>query len=484
MNEATLKKLCEELKTVLPEQKFGRIFLLPGFVFAIDFRLAGSRYLLISINPSAPRIHLIERSLGELEKKSGNETPFALLLRTKLAGAQVRKIEKLPDERIIRFDLRARDEIGRNKTYFLVAQLTGRSSNLYLLDENKIILDSARQNEGPGQEPGDRYAPPPRPPVGDPGKTAGANREIFPHTDFESLSAALDAHYTRKEAEQSFLSRVRTARSSLGKEISKRRRLLKNLRKDLENHGDPEHWKRSGDLLLANLATARREGSEVFVTDFYDDRAPTIGIPVDENDTLAEAAEKFFKRYTKARNAKKEIARRLEAVTAELDRLKIKKEELEKAVAEKNEEYIAGLAPVKERQKPAEKKRGGEEFSGARRFTSSDGYRILVGRRSKDNDHLTFRVARAADLWLHAADYPGSHVIVRNPQRKEIPPRTLLEAARLAAFYSKAADQKKVAVHYTQKKFVNKPKGAAPGLVSLASFKTILVEPERAAKPE
>jgi predicted ribosome quality control (RQC) complex YloA/Tae2 family protein len=78
---------------------------------------------------------------------------------------------------------------------------------------------------------------------------------------------------------------------------------------------------------------------------------------------------------------------------------------------------------------------------------------------------------------MHAADYPGSHVVIRNPNRQEIPPRTLLEAAQLAAFYSQGRAQTKAAVHYTQKKFVNKPRGAAPGLVSLASFKTILVEP-------
>ena len=79
---------------------------------------------------------------------------------------------------------------------------------------------------------------------------------------------------------------------------------------------------------------------------------------------------------------------------------------------------------------------------------------------------------------MHAADYPGSHVVVRNPNRKEIPHRTLIEAAELAAFYSQGKAQVKAAVHYTQKKFVNKPKGAAPGLVSLSSFRTLLVEPK------
>jgi predicted ribosome quality control (RQC) complex YloA/Tae2 family protein len=91
-------------------------------------------------------------------------------------------------------------------------------------------------------------------------------------------------------------------------------------------------------------------------------------------------------------------------------------------------------------------------------------------------------VAKSSDLWLHAADYPGSHVIVKNPGRGEIPQNTLLEAAQYAAFFSRAKEQPKVAVHYTQKKFVNKPKGASAGLVSLSSFKTILVEPKISPK--
>jgi predicted ribosome quality control (RQC) complex YloA/Tae2 family protein len=79
---------------------------------------------------------------------------------------------------------------------------------------------------------------------------------------------------------------------------------------------------------------------------------------------------------------------------------------------------------------------------------------------------------------MHAADYPGSHVVIRNPNKTEIPQRTLLQAAQLAAFYSQGKKQIRAAVHYTEKKFVNKPKGAAPGLVRLASFRTLLVTPE------
>jgi predicted ribosome quality control (RQC) complex YloA/Tae2 family protein len=86
-------------------------------------------------------------------------------------------------------------------------------------------------------------------------------------------------------------------------------------------------------------------------------------------------------------------------------------------------------------------------------------------------------VARPQDIWLHAGDYPGSHVIIRNPTRGEVPHRTIIEAAQLAAAFSQARRDAKVSIHYTQRKFISKPKGAAPGLVRMSSFRTLLVEP-------
>ena len=95
---------------------------------------------------------------------------------------------------------------------------------------------------------------------------------------------------------------------------------------------------------------------------------------------------------------------------------------------------------------------------------------------------MTFRLARPNDLWLHAADYPGAHVIVRNHTKLDIPHRTLVEAAQLAAAYSQAREDSKVSVNYTPRKFISKPKGAAPGLVKLAQFKTLLVAPREAGE--
>lgn len=262
-------------------------------------------------------------------------------------------------------------------------------------------------------------------------------------------------------------------------EVKKQKKLIDNLRGDLEKHGDPDVWKRYGDLLLANANTARRKGDRIFVSDYFADGAPQLEIEGASSKTISEVAEEFFRRYTKARNAKKVIAQRLSVTESALKAANEQLWLIDRAIDEGNEEYIVSIAPPAVKH-PSQSKKGKAEsaFKGVRRFVSSDGFEILVGKKAKDNDYLTFRIARSLDMWLHAADYPGSHVIVRNQKKKEFPNRTLVEAAELAAFYSDARELAKAAVHYTQKKFVNKPRRAASGLVSLASFKTILVAPK------
>jgi predicted ribosome quality control (RQC) complex YloA/Tae2 family protein len=261
--------------------------------------------------------------------------------------------------------------------------------------------------------------------------------------------------------------------------MAKRRKLIRNLHGDLDKHGDPELWKRYGDLILANVHAATREGDVIRVTDYFDENAPLIGIEGEHNKPLNEIAEAYFRRYTKARNGVRIVRDRIAATEAELETDAILLSKIETAIAAEDAAFLAGIVePKRKVTEVRRKKKSDTEFGGARRFVSTDGFEILVGKKAKDNDFLTFRVARSLDTWMHAADFPGSHVVIRNPNRKEIPPNTLHEAARLAAFYSNARKLDKAAVNYTQKKFVNKPKRAAPGLVSLASFKTLLVRPE------
>lgn len=435
-------------------------------------RLHDSRYLFISVEPGDPRMYLIRRRLRDLEKNSGTPTVFVLLLRKHLANSTVRSVQMVENERVVDIELAGETELGENFIAHLIVQLTGKSANLFLTDGSRRIIDSLRETKGEGQLAGDIYAPPARP-----AGTVAREREV-PAFD-GSISEFLDLADIEKRATREFEELVRSAKLKVSREIAKQEKLKRALNSDITRHGDAERWKHYGDLLLANLATAKRDGDLVSVVDYFSDELPTIEIEAARNDSITEAAEKYFKKYTRARNAAEEIKKRLEAVDGELTRLSNRLKAIEQAAIDHDTETLPSLAgspPI-----AAGTKREREKISAtsavARSFRSSDGFEILVGKRAKDNDVLTFKIAKSLDTWMHAADYPGSHVVIRNPDRKEVPQQTLLEAAQLAAFYSQGKAQPKAAVHYTQKKFVNKPKGAAPGLVSLSSFKTLLVEP-------
>ncbi|MBA3712040.1 MAG: NFACT family protein [Pyrinomonadaceae bacterium] len=491
MHEQMINAIIDELRPALEGSVMGKVFQLSRAAIAIDFRTDGGRYLLLAAESSQPRLYFIKRTVRELEKASLAPTPFALALRRHLSGARLVALTKDPGERVVRFLFTAPDVVGRQISWSLVAQLSGRSANLFLLDGASHIVDTLLAAHGAGQEIGDTYQPPP--PAATP---APVVREVpFTRGEFATLSEGADAYYRRLAAERAFTKRAAALSAKLRQEMGKRRKLLRNLESDLADHGDAEQHRRVGDLLLANIANAERRGSIVRLVDYYAEDAPTIEIEVDEQKSLPEEAAARFAKYTKAKRAAQEIARRAATAREEFAALEERQAVLETIIDARDEgtlDDFAGVGRTPGQARRADDGRSAASASkraeaaavpGARRYRSSDGYEILVGRAARDNDHLTFRVARSNDLWLHAADYPGSHVIVRNHQReRDLPHRTVIEAAQLAAHFSQARLDSKVAVHYTPRKFLSKPKGAAPGLVRMSSFRTLLVEPRESVE--
>jgi len=472
MHQDTISQIVAEIDPILKGRYLGKIFQLAPFSLAMDFGLGGGSYLFISAEPAAPRLYLIKRKVKDLEKESVPHSHFAQLLRANLSGAELLEVNKETTERVVRFLLRQKDEFVGTENIELVAQLTGRSANLFLLDASEHIRAVLRAAKDSEQVPDAKYelpAPLTRP---------RAEKESLTQGNFETLSAALDAYYQNLFAERAFQQRVKKLQSGINRELQQKAKLKKNLEQDLTAHGDAEAHKRLGDLILANLATARRKGSTVRIKDYYADGAPVIKLELDQNVSLPEHANRCFSRYGKAKRAAEEITSRLKQIAREVEALKVKESVLKRIEEARDEEALQRLEePAKPSKTAPGKREETAKIPGVRRYQSSDGYEILIGRGAADNDQLTFRVAKPNDLWLHSADYPGSHVIVRRIGRKEIPQRTVIEAAKLAARFSQARKDSKVSVHYTPRKFLSKPKGAAPGLVRMSSFKTMLVEP-------
>lgn len=471
MHQETLKTITAELNQLLAGTSLERVFQLSPTSLAIDFHLRQHGLLFISVEPAAPRLYLVKRGIRELERKAVSPSPFTQALQTTLGDSALSSVTKDEAERIVRFHFAAPSEMVDRPLTTMVAQLTGRSANLFLLDGDGRIVQALRRPMGKGQQVDEKYEPPPQ-------SLAKTSREpIILINVFHSMSEAAAEHYRQLEVEEEFKNAAAKLKDQMRREISKREKLRSNLQQDLVDHGDADTHKRLGDLLLANIANAKRAGDRVTLTDYYSEGQPDLELTIDENKTLQDAAADAFSRYGKAKRAVGEIKERLTLLEQELAELKDKQTKLDAAIASRDESILLGLAEVKQKTSSRAKAKESKSIPGTRRYRSSDGYEVIVGRTARDNDNLTFRVARPNDLWLHAGDYPGSHVVVRNTNRRELPQRTVIEAAQLAAKFSQAGNDSKVIIHYTPRKFLSKPKGSAPGLVRMSSFKTIAVEP-------
>ena len=467
MNEQLIEKIIPELNDELVGKSFRQMFQLGGQRFAIAFEDDEFKLLFVAVEPKEPRIYLIKRRLRDLKKVEQSASKFVVDVGRILKGCELKTISKDAGERVVEF------RFGTNNPTYFVAQLTGKSSNLFLLDSERAIVAAAKKPGEGEQSLGMTYKPPIRSAA-----LAQHDEPVIAIGESESPSEALDSYFLKREKQNSFDALANEARKKQQRSRSKLQRLVTNLETDLQQHGDPDKWKKYGDLLLANQADAKRNGGTIVTRDLFESEGPSISIDVDENDSIIEAAQKYFRKYAKAKSAAAEISSRLESVRSKLAECEEEAVRIEKAVELEDVDFLRSY--VGEQKTPlleTKRDRVTRLSAGVRSFLSSDGFEILVGKKAVDNDFLTFRIANSRDTWMHAADYPGSHVVVRNPNRKEIPQKTLIEAAQIAAFYSQGKKQVKAAVNYTEKKFVNKPRAAAPGLVRLASFKTVLVEP-------
>ena len=478
MNDSTISAVVAELGQLILGRAPGKVFQLDQQSIAIDFGLRHEGYLFVSVSPALPRLYLIKRRVRDLEKQSLPLNQFSTTMRRELSQTRAAAIEKIAADRIVRLKFEGVDEIGRRKLRTLIVQLTGRSANLLLLDQDDLILAQMRRQAN--QIATARY----QPPAAQRGKSS-ANDDaaaIAKPSEGKSVSEALDEYFTKLAVEKAAESRLNQARAELRKEITRRKKLLKQLREDLATHANAEQQKRIGDLLLANVGTAKRQGGRVSLVDYFAEGAPEFELELDEKTSIPEEASRRFTMFSRSKRARKQIATRIEKARREIAELELS--EPAAFVAQSGSQAASsarGSSPTV-REGASKRAQESKRIHGTRRYVSADGFEMLVGRAAKDNDNLTFKVAKPNDVWLHAADYPGSHVIVRNATRKELPHRTLIEAAQLAAYFSQANQDPKVDVHYTERKFVSKPKGAAPGLVRMSRFKNIIVAPKEAGE--
>jgi predicted ribosome quality control (RQC) complex YloA/Tae2 family protein len=439
------------------------------------FGRAGPARLLVSAEVDLTRLHVAR---GRPPAPAA-PLPFQATLRRELEGGRLAAIELVPGDRVVALAF----ETARGPQR-LVAELTGRHGNLFLVGADGLVRASAAPSASRKRRlgPGLPYEPPAAPAPG-----ADVRSRLVPEEGAPfPLSAAAEERYAVLEAERRLAEARRRLREPLRAAVARAGRALEKLADEAARVPAAEADRRAADLLKANLRAVRRGQREVTVTEWTEAGPREVTLALDPALGPQENMERHYRRYRRI----VESAARVEARAAEVRGREAELRALLASLDDAGEEALprierearrlgAGPRPL-----PAAPGRGGRREAEAlpyRTFRSLSGAAILVGRGAAENDALTRRVAKGNDLWLHARGLPGAHVVVRLDRGRGPDGETLLDAAHLAAHFSDGRGEPQVDVAYTRAKYVRKPKGAAPGAVTYSQEKVVAlrVEPRR-----
>lgn len=527
LSRADLERLVLELGPALAGATCERIWRDGPDLFVILFRTGETDLALeIGLRPESARV--VARRAEDLElddpakkKERKADTHFFLTrLRRSLPALTLEGIALVPGDRIVLLDLarpepgtaREAPEQGSPERPRLVVELTGRSTNLLLVDrgakvdqplgpqaENGVILLALRPGRG-GREldPGKQWLPPrPRIPRNPTEEAKPADPPIAPDIDPDPTTLALSdavSLLAHEIEEGQDASDRRTALLKAATQAEKRARgLLAKLEKERDDARAAEELRRRGELLKANAARVAKGATSLRVQDYYASEPREIELEIDPLVPVMDQARALFKRAKKLDRGLVAIETRLGQVDGEVEALAKVTAELESLAGAEGDREPAldrlekaleklGCAPRPPAEAKAKPRKA--EPRGPRKFFSREGFEILVGRSNQENDRLTITIARGNDFFFHVRGYPGSHVILRSQKEKSVPLETLLDAAALAVHYSKVRGNLRADVSYTPRKYVRKPRGAKPGLVEIANEKTIRPDgdPERLAR--
>ena len=525
----------------------------------------GRAKLLIAANPAAPRLHLTSAS-----PENPAEPPmFCMLLRKHIGSARLVAAHQLPMERCAIFTFDCIDEMGDPVQKRLVAELMGKTCNLYLLGPDGRIIDCLRRI---GLDAGAKRTALPGMYYQDPEPVEKADPMTFGQSDYEvllsqpgadlladrlmdqlgglsplicreaalfaagdtdarvadlsaaaaaeklylffreqlnhpvpsfyaqadgtpkqfafcpirqygsfqtadSFSGLLDMYYTVRDRKDAMRQKSQGIRKTVSNLCQRLNRKIAIQEKELSATYDRERLRQLGDILTANIHRIQKGQTRVECEDFYDENMALIEIPLSPILSPQQNAAKFYKDYTRMKNAERELTRQISLGKEELSYLQSVLEELNRAGSEQElEEIRRELQDGGYVKADSSRKKMKQQKLAPMRFESTDGFPIYVGRNNRQNDELTFRMARKDDLWLHASKVHGSHVIIACAGVTP-PDNTITQAAQLAAYYAETGGGQNIAVDMTPVKQVKKIPNGKPGMVIYHSYKTVIANP-------
>jgi predicted ribosome quality control (RQC) complex YloA/Tae2 family protein len=295
---------------------------------------------------------------------------------------------------------------------------------------------------------------------------------------YERIGEALDEYYALRDAGERVRQKGASLHKILSNNIERCQKKLAIQRDIIAQSSRLEEYRLYGELLTANVYRIERGVLSARVENYYDENMAPIDIPLDPALSPSENAARYFKKYTKTKAAYAMADEQIQKIQEELDYLEGTLDSLEKCTEENELREIREELTREGYIRPDKNARRSPKGPQSKplHFLSSDGLDLYVGKNNVQNDNLTLRFASGEDIWLHTKNIPGSHVILKAD--KGISDTALLEAAHLAAYYSKARGGAQVAVDYTPRKYVKKPSGARPGFVIYSTNRTLYVTPQ------
>lgn len=298
---------------------------------------------------------------------------------------------------------------------------------------------------------------------------------------FSNINELLDTFYRTRDMHERMRQKSADLVKLLTNNIERVSKKLVILNKTLSNSKDKEKYKIYGDLLTANLYNIKQGQTEIEVQNYYDEG--TVKIQLSPTLTPSQNAQRYYKKYNKAKTAEIEAAKQIKNAKNDLEYLESTLTAVETADSESDLNAIrAELIAEGYLSRKINPKRQKQAAAKPMHFVSSDGFDIYVGKSNSQNDYLTTKFANSSDLWFHTKNIHGSHTVIKLGIDKDVPKSTITEAAEIAAYYSKARESSQVPVDFTAIKNVKKPNGAKPGMVIYDNYNTIYVTPKEPKK--
>lgn len=525
----SLSFLRKDIEERLYKKKINRIFQNTDTSLSLHF---GKQLLVLSCNPQLPICYVCEEKETVLEESVSS---FLNSLRKHLMNSFLYQVEQLSWDRILIFHFSKLTELGEYKQYFLIFELMGRYSNLFLCDQDYKILDllkrfSLDEIQTRSLFPGAKYEALTSSKIAPTEINSNTPKPYFQSVEgvgkllSESLQQPEDLKYLLQEApnihiyrkngkivlfnflglapkeydevlsfsdiqesilfylqEEKLFGTLTKLRNQLETQLLKRKRkveqILKKIALDEKQNDNFEVWKEKGDILASSLFQLKKGQNTCEAFDFYHNEM--ISIALDPRKTPKENLENYYKKYNKAKTTLFYAKKRKEEMLEELSYLDslfsfLSTAEDIEVLKEIEEECIQAGYVKANKKKGAKKKKKIEKKYAVIEYPN---YSLFYGRNHTENDFLSFQFAEKEEYWFHAKNIPGSHVILRSfiPVEEEM----IQKACHLAALHSKAEMGEKVLVDYTQKKYLKKPKDSKPGFVTYTHEKGIWVVKEK-----